>query len=199
MAERPAAHEPAHPTAFTYLKVAFTLGSLTGLEVGVFYIDALEGAFLPIFLILSVVKFALVVLFYMHLKYDSRLFSGVFIGGLVLAISVGIALMAIFQVLSAVASPRDGGSDEGARRAPLEGTLEAHALTLEGGWTIPSGREAGQVLVMDHGPGPWMGDSGDVDGHGPEGDSGAGCGGAPARGSVGYGRQLDEYWRGTVA
>ena len=54
MAERPAAHEPAHPTAFTYLKVAFTLGSLTGLEVGVFYIDALEGAFLPIFLILSV-------------------------------------------------------------------------------------------------------------------------------------------------
>ena len=68
-----------------------------------------------------------------------------------LAISVGIALMAIFQVLSAVASPRDGGSDEGARRAPLEGTLEAHALTLEGGWTIPSGRGSGTGV----GDGPW--------------------------------------------
>ena len=110
MADRPASHEPAHPTQMTYLKVAGTLVVLTVVEVGVFYVDFLEPAFLSIFLTLSVLKFALVVLFYMHLKFDSRLFSGVFIGGLMLAIAVAVVLMALFQVLSAVANPSDDGT-----------------------------------------------------------------------------------------
>ena len=105
MADRPRIHEAAHPTPFTYLKVAAALAILTGIEVGVFYVDALEPAFLPIFLILSVVKFVLVVMFYMHLKFDSRLFSGVFVGGLLLAVAVVVVLMSLFQVLSAVANP----------------------------------------------------------------------------------------------
>ena len=104
MDDRPRTHEPAHPTPFTYLKVGTVLAILTGVEVGVFYIDALEAAFLPIFLILSVAKFALVVMFYMHLKFDSRLFSGVFVGGLLLAIAVVVVLMSLFQVLTAVAT-----------------------------------------------------------------------------------------------
>ena len=110
MAERPQSRQVAHPTPLTYVKVAATLAVLTGLEVAVFYIDALEPAFLAIFLILSVVKFVLVVLFYMHLKFDSRLFSGVFVGGLLLAVVVSVAVMALFQVLSAKANPpEDGG------------------------------------------------------------------------------------------
>ena len=104
MAERPHPPAGAHPTAFTYIRVAALLGILTGVEVGVFYIDALEPAFLPIFLILSVAKFALVVMFYMHLKFDARLFSGMFVGGLMLAISVAIVLMGLFQVLSTKAT-----------------------------------------------------------------------------------------------
>lgn len=105
MDDRPSPHEPAHPTPLTYLKVAAVLAILTGIEVGVFYIDALESAFLPIFLILSIAKFALVVMFYMHLKFDSRLFSGVFVGGLLLAVAVVVVLMSLFQVLSAKANP----------------------------------------------------------------------------------------------
>ena len=97
-----------HPTSLTYVKVAFTLVVLTGLEVGVFYVDALESAFLGIFLILSVAKFVLVVLFYMHLKFDNRLFSTFFVGGLLLAVAVGIALMTLFQVLSSKANPEPG-------------------------------------------------------------------------------------------
>ena len=108
MAESPRPREAAHPTPFTYLKVAIALAVMTGVEVGVFYIDALEPAFLPIFLVLSVAKFVLVVLFYMHLKFDSRLFSGVFVGGLLLAVAVVVVLMSLFQVLSAVANPQDG-------------------------------------------------------------------------------------------
>ena len=108
MAERPQPRQAAHPTPLTYLKVAFSLVVLTGIEVGVFYIEPLEAAFLPIFLILSVVKFVLVVLFYMHLKFDSRLFSMFFVGGLVLAVLVAVTLLALFQVLSAVANPSEG-------------------------------------------------------------------------------------------
>ena len=108
MADTPEHRRLEHPTPLTYFKVATILAALTGIEVGVFYVDALEPVFLPIFLILSVVKFILVVLFYMHLKFDSRLFSGVFVGGLLLAIAVAVVLMSLFQVLSAVANPPEG-------------------------------------------------------------------------------------------
>ena len=118
MADRPRARERAHPTPLTYLKVAATLVALTGLEVAVFYIDALEPAFLLIFLVLSVVKFALVVMFYMHLKFDARLFSGVFVGGLVLAIAVAVMVMALFQVISAKANPEE--EESGSTTAQLE-------------------------------------------------------------------------------
>ena len=103
MAERQVTHHVAHPTPLTYLKVAIILAILTGVEVGVFYIDFLEPVFLPIFLLLSVAKFCLVVMFYMHLKFDSRLFSTLFVGGLLLAIAVVVAVMSLFQVLSATA------------------------------------------------------------------------------------------------
>jgi len=98
----------SHPTPITYLKVAFILVALTALEVGVFYIDALEPAFLVIFLVLSIAKFALVVLFYMHLKFDASLFSTVFVGGFLLAAAVVIVLMVLFQVVTAKANPEEG-------------------------------------------------------------------------------------------
>ena len=50
-----------------------------------------------VLVLLSGAKFALVVMFYMHLKYDARLFSGLFVGGLALAISVSFALMALLH------------------------------------------------------------------------------------------------------
>ena len=104
MAQSQVTRHGAHPTPLTYLKVAIILAILTGVEVGVFYIDFLEPVFLPIFLLLSVAKFCLVVLFYMHLKFDSRLFSTLFVGGLLLAIAVSVAIMSLFQVLSATAN-----------------------------------------------------------------------------------------------
>ncbi len=107
MADSPGHREGAHPTAATYIKVALTLAVLTAIEFGVFYLEMPNLVLITVFLLLSLVKFALVILFYMHLKFDSRLFSGVFIGGLVLAIAVSIALMAIFQVLDTLANPSE--------------------------------------------------------------------------------------------
>ncbi len=105
--------EGAHPTAATYIKVALTLAVLTAIEFGVFYLEMPNLVLITVFLLLSLVKFALVILFYMHLKFDSRLFSGVFIGGLVLAIAVSIALMAIFQVLDTLANPSEPDGTNG--------------------------------------------------------------------------------------
>jgi cytochrome c oxidase subunit 4 len=85
-----------HPSAVTYFKVAVALCLLTGLEVVVFFFEWLSYGIIPVLAVLSVVKFALVIMFYMHLKYDHRLFSTLFLTGLFLAIGVIFALMALF-------------------------------------------------------------------------------------------------------
>ena len=86
-----------HPTPFTYFKVAMTLSIITAVEVGVFYIEDLGKGIIPILVVLSAVKFALVAMFYMHLRYDSPIFTGLFVGGIALAISVTLALLGLFQ------------------------------------------------------------------------------------------------------
>ena len=86
-----------HPTPFTYFKVAMTLSIITAIEVGIFYVEDLGKGIIPILVILSAAKFALVAMFYMHLRYDSRIFTWLFVGGLALAISVTIAVLGLFQ------------------------------------------------------------------------------------------------------
>ena len=86
-----------HPSAATYFKVAMALCLLTGLEVVVFFFEWLSYGIIPVLAILSVAKFALVIMFYMHLKFDNKLFSTLFLTGLFLAIGVTFALMALFR------------------------------------------------------------------------------------------------------
>ena len=86
-----------HPTPATYVKVAMTLSIITAMEVGIFYVEGLSYGIIPILVILSGVKFTLVGMFYMHLRYDDRLFSGLFLCGLVLASVVVVALLALFK------------------------------------------------------------------------------------------------------
>ena len=86
-----------HPTPLTYFKVAVTLSVITAAEVGIFYIEDLGIGIVPILVVLSTVKFAMVAMFYMHLRYDARLFSGFFLGGLLLAISIVLAVLALFK------------------------------------------------------------------------------------------------------
>ena len=89
--------ETGHPSAFTYFKVAMILSVLTAIEVAIFYWEGLRHAIIPILVLLSGAKFALVAMFYMHLRYDHKLFSWLFVGGLVLAFGIGIALLALFS------------------------------------------------------------------------------------------------------
>ena len=86
-----------HPTPKMYVMVAMTLSAITAIEVAVFYVTWLGRGIIPVLAILSVVKFALVAMFYMHLKYDARLFSTFFVGGLALAFAVVLALITLLK------------------------------------------------------------------------------------------------------
>jgi cytochrome c oxidase subunit 4 len=88
-------HKSAHGlTDLGYVQVAVALAIITGLEVFASYSDWLGGAFLPILLVLMAVKFFSVVLFFMHLRFDSKIFSALFYAGLFLA--VGVYVVALF-------------------------------------------------------------------------------------------------------
>ena len=82
----------AHTSVGTYVKVAAILTVITALEFAVLYIRALTPILVPLLLVLSAAKFALVVLFFMHLRDDSRALAAVFVGPLLVAIAFVIAL-----------------------------------------------------------------------------------------------------------
>ena len=74
-----------------YIKIAIILAILTAIEVLTYFVDfgALE---VPSLLILMVVKFEIVVAYFMHLKFDSKIFTWLFVTGLVLAMAVFAAM-----------------------------------------------------------------------------------------------------------
>ena len=92
-------HHRAHPTPLTYLKIAAILAVVTAVEVSIFYVEALSSLLLPMFLVLSALKFMLVAMFYMHLRFESSLFSWFFVGALLLAGAMLLALMGLFGAL----------------------------------------------------------------------------------------------------
>jgi caa(3)-type oxidase subunit IV len=109
------AGEHAHPTAGTYIKIAIILFALTALEVGAYEVarrgepaglaSIIAPTIIPILVILSAAKFALVAMFYMHLKQDGPLLSGIFVFPIILAVALALALIALFAVVHLMVSP----------------------------------------------------------------------------------------------
>lgn len=83
-----------HPTAAVYVRVGLILAVVTFVEVAVYYIDALEGALLGILMVLSATKFLMVALWFMHLRFDSRVFSILFGGGMLLVVALFFVVLA---------------------------------------------------------------------------------------------------------
>jgi cytochrome c oxidase subunit 4 len=79
-----------------YIYVALILAALTVVEVSTYYVD-FGPLFIPTLLVLMVVKFFIVVSYFMHLKFDNSIFSWMFYGGLFLAIGVYVAALATFH------------------------------------------------------------------------------------------------------
>jgi caa(3)-type oxidase subunit IV len=109
------AGEHAHPTAGTYIKIAIVLFVLTALEVGAYEVARrgtpaglaaiVAPTIIPILVILSAAKFALVAMFYMHLKQDGPLLSGIFVFPIILAVGLALALIALFAVIQLMVTP----------------------------------------------------------------------------------------------
>jgi cytochrome c oxidase subunit IV len=102
MAAHPPGHavEHPHPGAREYITLATILAVITAIEVAVYYIDAMRPMLAPTLIVLSAVKFALVVMFYMHLKFDHPIFTGMFVGGLATAVFTFVAFLFLFGQLA---------------------------------------------------------------------------------------------------
>jgi cytochrome c oxidase subunit IV len=83
---------PDHASTSTYIKVAAILTAVTALEFAVIYIRALTPILVPLLVVMSAGKFALVVLFFMHLRYDGRALTALFVGPLLLAVGLAVSL-----------------------------------------------------------------------------------------------------------
>ncbi len=86
-----------HPSVGTYIRIAAVLAVLTALEVLAYTQEWLGAFMVPVLLGLALVKFGLVVGFYMHLRFDNRLFTAVFGFGLLIAASIVTALLFLFH------------------------------------------------------------------------------------------------------
>ncbi len=87
------AHEgPVHPSDKQYVMIGLILGVLTLIEVGLYYVDI--GTFNNTSLILlAVAKFAIVAMFFMHLRFDRPILRRLFVTGIILAIAVYMAYL----------------------------------------------------------------------------------------------------------
>jgi cytochrome c oxidase subunit 4 len=98
-----AEHEPAghglehsHPGPKVYVIIGVILAIITIAEVSAYTQESIRAILVPILLILSACKFILVISFYMHLRFDHPIFTGVFCFGLVVAGSIITALLFLF-------------------------------------------------------------------------------------------------------
>lgn len=100
MSSDPAAHQSRHPTLKQYVAIAIFLFVVTLVEFVIILPEDFRGAGWTIapLAILSAIKFAAVIFFYMHLKFDNRLLTWIFLGGLALGFAVVFALVALFSV-----------------------------------------------------------------------------------------------------
>ena len=75
----------AHPGEAEYVRIGATLAAITMIEVVIYYFNIPRAAFITILIGLSAIKFTVVVMYFMHLKFDSRIFTTAFVAGLALA------------------------------------------------------------------------------------------------------------------
>lgn len=97
----PGAHGPdgGHPSPARYVFIALVLAFLTGLEVALYYVDLPSGPLVAALMALATVKFVMVVSWFMHLKFDSRLLRRLFVTGIGLALFAYTAVLLTFSVL----------------------------------------------------------------------------------------------------
>ena len=97
-AEHGAAHGAGHPSPKEYVRIGVILGALTALEIAASYAGVSGGVLIPTLFVLALIKFALVVMWFMHLKFDDRRYSRFFVMGLALAATLYLIVLMLSRV-----------------------------------------------------------------------------------------------------
>ena len=92
----------AHPGPRQYVLVAIALAVATAIEVAWYYASVPHPLFVALLLFLSFIKFSLVVLWFMHLRFDSPIFRRMFVLGVAWATTVYVIVLTIFGALHAL-------------------------------------------------------------------------------------------------
>ncbi len=87
-----------HPGERQYIIIALILAVVTAIEVAFSYWEAVEDILAPSLILLSIVKFFMVAGWFMHLRFDSRLFRRLFVAGMFLALFCYTAVLTTFHV-----------------------------------------------------------------------------------------------------
>jgi cytochrome c oxidase subunit 4 len=112
MSDQPQAGHSRHPTFKQYVVVAIILFAITAIEFLIIFPEYRLGpATVPTLIILSIIKFAIVIFFYMHLKFDNKLLTWIFLSGLALGTVVTFSLLFLFSATSSTPQPRAFAAD----------------------------------------------------------------------------------------
>lgn len=84
-----------HPDSSQYIVVGIILAVFTAIEVAISFATVPASVAVPSLIILTILKFALVVLWFMHLRFDSGWFRRLFMFGLVIALAVYAATISL--------------------------------------------------------------------------------------------------------
>jgi len=93
-------HVARHPSPKEYVRIAIILAIITAGEVAIYYIEAVRDLLIPLLFLFALVKFTLVVLWFMHLKFDSRTYARFFMMGLAGAITLFLIVLLTFRVFA---------------------------------------------------------------------------------------------------
>jgi cytochrome c oxidase subunit 4 len=96
----------AHPSAHhghaddkfkIFVNTAMILAVITGVEIGIVYLPWAKWIIIAWLVVLSVVKFMMVIFIFMHLRWDKPFCTILFFIGLVLSVATVWALLALFK------------------------------------------------------------------------------------------------------
>ncbi len=89
-------HEHAdHPDSSQYIAIGIILAVFTAIEVAISFMAVPGELAIPALIILTVLKFVLVILWFMHLRFDSGWYRRLFVFGLLLALAVYAATISL--------------------------------------------------------------------------------------------------------
>jgi cytochrome c oxidase subunit 4 len=93
-------HGGRHPSPKEYIRIAIILAVITAAEVAIYYIEGARDYLIPLLFLFALIKFSLVVMWFMHLKFDSRTYARFFVMGLAGAITLYLVVLLTFQVFA---------------------------------------------------------------------------------------------------